>query len=82
MPASIEDGVGEVVPASNEDDGGEVVGIVCIPDNLGQLDQPHAGASNCVCLYNESYMTISQIFDSALGRFNSPVHDTFSDFIV
>ena len=77
----------------NEDAGDEggVVNVVCVPDNVGLLGAepngatdglPTPGAINCICVENESYLSIAQIFESALGRFSSPVHGTFYDFMV
>ena len=75
------------------DEGGEegVVEIVCAPDNVAMLKEDievadnvlsTPGATNCICIANESYLSVEQIFTAALGRFCSPIHDTFSDFMV
>ena len=70
-----------------------VTGLVeCALDNSSLINQGHPighedggssnGAVNCICIRNESYLSIPEIFEAAFERFRSPIHDTFSDFHV
>ena len=67
----------------DDDELGDVLSAVevVMNEDLGDVVKSElvGGATkvNCICIRNESYLGINDIFQTAVGRFESPIHNSF-----